>query len=122
MVHVTTSLAFQPQSLFLCCFSKFMLKRIFLSTITLFFTLVVTFAPSKSSTFTSLIEGYNVNSVSFTFRTVCIDFLRNVHVVHYQLCIKETYSFLYLFTYKAKTEAFSKFYLGLPTNVWKIES
>lgn len=44
-----------------------------------------------------------MNAVSFTFRTVRIDFFGNVHVVHYQLCIKETYSLLYLFTFTAKT-------------------
>lgn len=40
--------------------------------------------------------------VSFTFWTVCIDFFGNVHF-DYQLCIKETHSFLYFMTYKAKT-------------------
>jgi hypothetical protein len=39
--------------------------------------------------------------VSFTFRTVCVDFFRNVHVLHYQLPNKETHILLYFMTYKA---------------------
>src|SRR5208283_240974 len=44
--------------------------------------------------------------MSFTLRTVSFNFFRNVHLVHYQLCIKETYAFLYFFTYPPKSEGF----------------
>lgn len=80
-----------------------MLQGVFLSAVTFLFALVMSFASSERSAFTSLIEGYSMNAVSFTFGTVRIDFFRNVHVVHYQLCIKETYSLLYLFTFTTKT-------------------
>ena len=47
-----------------------------------------------------------MNLMNFTFWTVSLNFFRNVHVLHYQLCIKETYAFLYFMTFKAKTNSF----------------
>jgi len=52
-----------------------------------------------------------VNSVTFTFGTVRIDFFRTVHVNHDQLPIRETHSFLYFMTYELKSNAFYE--LGL---------
>jgi hypothetical protein len=92
-----------------------MLQGVFLSAITLLFTFMVAFAFSKSSAFASLIERYSMNAVSFTFWTVCIDFFRNVHVIHYQLCIKETYNLLYLFTYMTKNNDLDNNRYDLPS-------
>ena len=46
--------------------------------------------------------------MSFTLRTVSFNFFRNVHPVHYQLCIEGTYAFLYLFAFVLKTIGFSE--------------
>ncbi len=63
------------------------------------------FALCECSAFAGFVEAYSVNSVTFTFRTVCVDFFRNVHVNHDQLPIRETHSFLYFMTYKPKSNA-----------------
>jgi hypothetical protein len=44
-----------------------------------------------------------VNLMNFTFWTVSLYFFRNVHGID-QLCIKETYTFLYFMTYQTKTD------------------
>jgi hypothetical protein len=43
-----------------------------------------------------------VNLMNFAFRTVSLDFFRNVHVLHYQLCIEGTYAFLHFFAFQPK--------------------
>ena len=106
MVHVAAGLAFQAQSLLFCRFGKFTLQRIFLSTISLFFSFVVTFASGECPAFAGFIEAYAMNCVTFTFRAVCVNFFRNVHVLHYQLPNKETRLFLYFMTYKDQTKGF----------------
>lgn len=61
-----------------------------------------------------------MNSVSFTFRTVRIDFFGTVHVNHDQLPIRETYSFLYFMTYERKSNAFYELgsrFLGVFNNM-----
>ena len=47
-----------------------------------------------------------MNLMSFAFRTVRFNFFWNVHAVHYRLCIKETYAFLYFFAFVLKTLGF----------------
>ncbi len=106
MVHVVAGLAFQAQSLLLCGFGKLVLQGVFLSAVTLFFSFVVSFTSGECTAFSGFIEAYSMNCVSFTFRTVCVYFFRNVHVLHYQLPNKETNLFLYFMTYKHKRRAF----------------
>jgi hypothetical protein len=103
--HVVADFAFEAQGLFFGCFREFALEWIFLSTVTLLFACVVTFAFCEGSAFARLVEAYTVKLVSFTFGTVSLDFFRNVHGI-YQLCIRETYAFLYFMTYKAKSNGF----------------
>ncbi len=79
MVHIVAGLAFETQSLLLGGLSKFMLKRIFLATIAFFFTFVMAFTTRECSAFAGFIEAYSMNCVSFTFRTVSVDFFRNIH-------------------------------------------
>jgi len=43
-VHVIAFFAFEPQGLFFGGFGEFMLKRVFLSTVALLFSLMVAFA------------------------------------------------------------------------------
>jgi len=43
--------------------------------------------------------------MNFAFWTVSLYFFGNVHDFN-QLCIKETYAFLYFMTFKAKTNSF----------------
>ncbi len=82
-----------------------MLQRIFLSAVTFLLAFMVSFASGECSTFACLIEGYTVNLMNFTFWTVSLYFFGNVHDFN-QLCIKETYTFLYFMTFKAKTNSF----------------
>ena len=103
MPHVVADFAFEAQGLFFGCFREFSLQWIFLSTVTLLFSCVVAFAFCEGSAFSRLVEGYTVNLMNFTFWTVSLDFFRNVHGIHYQLCIKETYAFLYFFACRAET-------------------
>lgn len=73
-----------------------------MSTVTLLFACVGTFACSKRSSFTGFVEGYGVDCVMLTFRTVSVDFFWNVQVIHYQLPNKETYLLIYFMTYKVE--------------------
>ncbi len=77
-----------------------------MSTVTFLLACVGTFACSKRTAFTSLVEGYSVDCVMLTFRTVSVDFFRNVHVIHYQLPNKETHLLIYFMTYKPKRITF----------------
>src|SRR5665647_2135761 len=65
---------------------------------------MVAFAFCQGSTLSRLVESYSVNLMNFTFWTVSLYFFRNVHGID-QLCIKETYTFLYFMTYQAKTDS-----------------
>jgi hypothetical protein len=96
--HVVADFAFEAQGLFFGCFREFSLQWIFLSTITLLFAFVVAFAFGEGTAFARLVEGYTVNLMSLTFGTVSLYFFWNVHDI-YQLCIRETYAFLYFFAY-----------------------
>ena len=102
MPHVIANFAFEAQSLFFGCFGEFSLKGIFLSAVSLFFSCVGSLSMSQSSSLSSLVKRYTVNLMNFTFWTVSLDFFRNVHVLHYQLCIEGTYAFLYFFTFQRK--------------------
>ncbi len=102
MPHVIANFALEAQGLFLGCFGEFSLKRIFLPAITFFFSCVCSFTVSQSSTLSSFVKCYTVNLMNFAFGTVSLDFFRNVHVLHYQLCIEGTYAFLYFFAFRPK--------------------
>ncbi len=73
-----------------------------MSAVTLLFSCVVAFAFGECAAFSRLVEGYTVNLMNFTFGTVSLDFFGNVHGFD-QLCIKETYAFLYFFACRAET-------------------
>ena len=80
-----------------------MLQRILLSAVTFLLAFVVSFASGECSAFACLVEAYTVNLMNFTFWTVSLYLFGNVHDFN-QLCIKETYAFLYFFTYQSKTK------------------
>jgi len=48
-----------------------------------------------------------MNLMNFAFWTVSLYFFGNVHDFN-QLCIKETYTFLYFMTFKAKNNSFQR--------------
>jgi len=102
VVHVVAGFAFQAQSLLFGGFCEGVLQGVFLSAVTFFLACVGSFACGECAAFACLVKAYSMNSVMFTFRTVRIDFFRNVHVFHYQLPNKETRFFLYFMTYKPK--------------------
>ena len=102
MPHVIANFAFEAQGLLFGCFGKFSLKCIFLPAITFFFSCVGAFTVSQSSTLSSFVKCHTVNLMNFAFGTVSLDFFRNVHVLHYQLCIEGTYAFLYFFAFQPK--------------------
>jgi hypothetical protein len=104
VVHVIAFFAFHAQSLLFCSFGKFVLQRIFLSTIAFFFPCVGSFTLCERSAFARFIDGYSMSCVSFTFWTVRVDFFGNVHF-NYQLANKETNLFLYFMTFKQKRPA-----------------
>ncbi len=79
MSHVPADFAFYPESLFLCSFRELSLKRIFLSTITSFLSIVCSFTFSQGTTLPSLVQGDSVNLMSFAVRTVRPDFFGNIH-------------------------------------------
>ena len=103
MPHVIANFTLEAKGLFFSCFCEFSLKWILLSAVSLLFSFMVTFTFCQGSTFSSLVKSYTVNLMSLTIRTVGLNFLRNVHVFHYRLCIRETNAFLYLFTYILET-------------------
>jgi hypothetical protein len=73
-----------------------------LSTVAFFFACVGAFADCECAAFASFVEGYSVDCVMLTFRTVSVYFFRNVHVIHYQLPNKETHLLIYFITYMPK--------------------
>ena len=98
MTHITANLALQLERLLLRCLGKLSLKRIFLPTISPFLPqTVVAFPFGHRSTFPSLIESDRMNLMLFTPGTVRLHFLRNIHFIHDQLCIKEAAHVLILF-------------------------
>ena len=103
MIHVVAGLTLEAQGLLLGGFGELFLKRIFLSAVPFFFSIVMAFTFCHGAAFAGFVEGDSVSLMNFTFWTVSLYFFRNVHGID-QLCIKETYAFLYFFTYQAKTK------------------
>jgi hypothetical protein len=73
------------------------LQWVFLSTVAFFFSGVVAFAFCHGSAFSGFVEADLVSLMLLAFGTVRGYFFWNVHVFHYQLSIKKTLAFLYLF-------------------------
>jgi hypothetical protein len=97
MSHEIAYFAFQTKSLLFGGFGEFLLQRILLSTVAFLFTCVMTLTFCHSSAFPRFVKGYCMNPMLLTFRAVRSYFFRNVHCFHYQLSIKKTCAFLYLF-------------------------
>jgi hypothetical protein len=100
--HVAAFFTFEAQGLFFGGFGEFVLKRVFLSAVALFFSFVVAFAFGQGSAFSSLVEAYGVNLMSFTLWTVCTDLFGNVHAVSlFGFAIEKTFALLYFFCVEA---------------------
>jgi hypothetical protein len=98
MAHVPADFALQFNRLLFGCLGELSLKRIFLPTIPPFFPqTVVAFPFGHGPAFPSLIESDGMNLMLFTPWTVRLHFLRNIHFIHDQLCIKEAAHILILF-------------------------
>jgi len=77
--HVTASLALQPQRLFLGCFCKLALKRIFLSPVPMLLPFVCTFASRHRSSLSSLVDRDCVGPLNLALWTVRGDFFGRLH-------------------------------------------
>jgi hypothetical protein len=60
--------------------------------------------------------------MSLTLRTVSFNFFRDIHPVHYQLCIEGTYAFLYFFRFCAENVGFfpKTAFLGMAVEIFKL--
>ena len=74
-----------------------MLQRVLLSTVAPLFAGVGTLTLRQGSALPSLVQSNRVILMLLAMRTVSPYFFGNVHGYRYQLSIKETHAFLYLF-------------------------
>jgi len=76
---VAAGLALQPQCLLLGCFGELALKRIFLSTVSVFLSFVLAFASSQRPSLSCFIDGDRVRSLSLAPWAVGSDFFGRLH-------------------------------------------
>jgi len=97
MSCVTANLALQLQSLLLGRLGKFSLKWILLPTVPSLFSLMCPLAFRHWSPLSRLVKRDCMGLMLLALWAVSCDLLWNVHLNHYQLCIKKTRMHLYFF-------------------------
>lgn len=78
--HVAAGFTFEPQCLLLRGLGEFLLKRVLLSAVSMFLSLVLAFTQSQGAAFSRFVDGNCVSLLSLTFWAVSGDFLRCFHI------------------------------------------